>query len=204
MKLDFHGYARVRGSDARTTRGRAVTHVIGRLHAAGSPQGTRPADAMPPVKEAALRPGPRRSSAGTREASRNRRANPGAGSGSDRGGGLRANHPEIDSRYSAEGHHQRSRVPAAEVSRRRAHPMGHRAWRNAHRRHHHADQRRTRHRRHAAEVGNGDRAGGNGSGTRARGSHRRARICWCGRMAELERIRPEPQDDCTRHLRADS
>ena len=57
-------------------------------------------------------------------------------------------------------HPQRACFAAAEVSRRRADPVGHRQWRDAHRRHHHADRRGSRHRRHAAEGGDRDRPRG--------------------------------------------
>jgi methionyl-tRNA formyltransferase len=38
-------------------------------------------------------------------------------------------------------HHQRARVAAAEIPRRRTYAMGHCQWRDAHRRHHHAHRR---------------------------------------------------------------
>src|SRR6266851_8236653 len=50
--------------------------------------------------------------------------------------------------------------------RRCADSVGHRARRNAHRCHYDADQRGARHRRHAAQMGDGDRRGGDGGRTR--------------------------------------
>ena len=53
--------------------------------------------------------------------------------------------------------HQPARLVAAEVSRSRAHPVGHRARRNRHRRDHHAHRCRPRHRRHPAAGGGAHR-----------------------------------------------
>ena len=94
--------------------------------------------------------------------------------------------PAGDSGYSAAGHHQRACVAAAEVSRSGADSVGHRARRNVHRRHHDADRRGSRHRRHAAEVGDSDRAGGNGSRVGRRGWRWRVRICWWRRWRSLD------------------
>ncbi len=79
--------------------------------------------------------------------------------GRDGGGGLRADHSASDHRYSAARHHQRARVAAAEISRRGADPVGHREWRDTHRRDDHADRCRAGYRRHAAEVGDRNRTG---------------------------------------------
>ena len=68
-------------------------------------------------------------------------------------GRLRPDHSAGRHRHSDARHHQCARFAAAEVSRRGAHPVGHRQWRNAHRRDYHADRRGARYRRHAAEVG---------------------------------------------------
>ena len=108
-------------------------------------------------------------------------------------------------RPGAARHHQRARLAAAEVPRRRTHPVGHRQRRDPHRRDHHADRRRARYRRHAAQGG--DRR----SAPRRTRSNSASGLPALGAellVETLERtgggtIVPEPQDSVAGHLRAD-
>ena len=72
--------------------------------------------------------------------------------GRDRRRRLRPHHSAVDARPAAARQHQSARFAAAEVSRRRARPVGGRERRDGHRRHHHAHRRGPRYRGHAARA----------------------------------------------------
>ena len=88
-------------------------------------------------------------------------------------------------------------VAAAEVSRRRAHPVGDRAWRNGHRRHHHAHRCRPRYRRHSAAERRCPFTRRHSCDAGAATGAERARISWSKPCAGLQggTITPRPQDD---------
>ncbi len=92
---------------------------------------------------------------------------------------------------------QSSRFPAAEISRRGAHPPRNSQRRNAHRADHDANRRRTRYRPHAAEIRNRDRAGRNSARIVRAAIGSRVRRWWpklCVDSSAAQSL-PAPQDN---------